>query len=487
MKNNSDKKRLIEETVRTYIQDNNLLADGEKCLLAVSGGADSVCLLHLLKGYAKDRRILLLVFHYNHHLRGDAADRDEAFVRSLCESHDLPFYAAGGDVKAFAQENGMGIEEAARHLRYEALYRVADQVGADKIALAHHKNDQAETVLFHLCRGTGLAGLAGMKAQNGRLIRPLLSLSREEIEEYLGFLGQDYMTDETNADTDYTRNLIRAKVLPLLEEQVNEKAADHICEAAKRCEQAYSYIAGQTKLALDDCVITSGDMEKDMTTEDAAGSLANKKISSISLSIPALQSYPAFLQQEVVRCVLSQVAGSKKDISSVHVQDVLSLLEKQSGRKVSLPYGMEAVRSFDQLLIAENTAENTSDHVPENIASGNTEKEPRILLETADFILTDETASLIPKKGGERWIDADQAGDDIKVRTPEKEDYFYLDDSHKKYIRDYFSDQKIPAWEREKKMLVACGHHVLCIPGDRISYPVRITEDTRRILKVIMV
>ena len=473
MKNNTDKKRLIEETVRTYIQDNNLLADGEKCLLAVSGGADSVCLLHLLKDYAKDHRILLFVFHYNHHLRGDAADRDEAFVRSLCESHDLPFYAAGGDVKAFATENGMGTEEAARSLRYEALYQVADQVGADKIALAHHKNDQAETVLFNLCRGTGLAGLSGMKAQNGRLIRPLLSLSREEIEEYLGLLVQEYMTDETNADTGYTRNLIRARVLPLLEEQVNERATDHICEAARICEQALDYISQQTKLALGDCIIKSGDTENDKANEDATGDMANMSMGSICLRIPALQTYPPFLQQEMVRHVLSQVAGSKKDISSVHVQDVLSLLEKQSGRKVSLPYGMEAVRSFEELLIAED------------IASGNPKKQPQILLETADFRWTKETASLIPRVGCEKWIDAKKAGDDIRVRTAEKGDFFYLDESHKKYLTDYFSDQKIPVWEREKKLIVACGQHVVCIPGERISHAVRITEDTRRILKVI--
>ncbi|MCR5338866.1 MAG: tRNA lysidine(34) synthetase TilS [Lachnospiraceae bacterium] len=511
MRKYTDRKRLIEETVHTFIQENSLLADGKKCLLAVSGGADSVCLLRLMCEYAKDCGTKLMVFHYNHHLRGEAADQDEEFVRSLCEKYQLPFYAKGGDVGAFAAENKMGIEEAARHLRYEALYQVAEEAQADLIALAHHKNDQAETVLFNLCRGTGLAGLSGMKEKNGRLIRPLLCLSRDEIEEYLACIGQHYMTDETNADTGYSRNLIRAKVLPLLQEQVNEKTVQHIYEAADICAQALEFIQEQAKQALRDCMIGAGEGDQNAVCDDPAAKAKDaawadhdRKMRGLRVSIPVLQTYPSFLQQEVVRLAIFEVAGSKKDIGSIHVQSVLSLMEKQSGRRISLPYQMEAVRSYQRLLIfvpdAADTGFDTADPVSENTAKNITEsvERPRsgsgsetnmqqagIRFEKADFVLTKENASLIPREGNERWIDADKAGDEIRVRTPERGDYFFLDDTHKKYIRDYFSDQKIPAFMRGKKLLVTCGHHVLCIPGERISYPVRITEKTRRILKII--
>ncbi len=519
MKSNADHKRLVENTVHTFIQDNNLLADGEKCLLAVSGGADSVCLLLLMLAYAKEKKTSLSVFHYNHHLRGADADRDEEFVRSLCGRYDLPFYAAGGDVRAFVAEKGMGLEEAARHLRYEALYKAADEAGADKIALAHHKNDQAETVLFHLCRGTGLAGLSGIKAKNGRLIRPLLCLQREEIEDYLACSGQEYMTDETNADEGYTRNLIRAKVLPLLSGQVNEQSISHICEAAMICGQAQDFISQMTEQAWEACIIREPEDGMFKSDNPVPGNETHRqgilaqKAGTVRLSIPALRSQPVFLQGEVMRLAISKTAGSKKDIGAVHVQELLSLTEKQSGKKVALPYGLEAQRSFDELLIKKKMAENRTENQAESnensenrecdifrkirlpktgesitetltVKSGGKIQTIDISLQTEDFMPNSDAMQRIPREGAEKWIDFYQAGEDLEIRTARKGDFFYLDESHKKYVTDYYSDQKIPVWERDHKLILACGHHAVCIIGERISHTVRITTDTRRILKI---
>ncbi len=194
----------------------DLLPQGAVVLCAVSGGRDSVALLHLLRAMAAERGFALEAAHFNHRLRS-TADRDERFVRALCQDWAVPLTVGGGDVAALARETGRGVEDAARQLRYRFLEETADAVGADRIAAAHHRQDNAETVLLHLLRGTGLQGLTGMAPVRGRLIRPLLETDRRDIDAYIRENGLPFVEDETNQDTAYTRNRLRLEVLPLLE------------------------------------------------------------------------------------------------------------------------------------------------------------------------------------------------------------------------------------------------------------------------------
>ena len=193
-----------------------MLPAGATVLCAVSGGADSVCLLHVLKRFGRDLR--LVCAHYNHRLRGPEADRDEAFVKSLCEEIGIPLTVGGGDVAAFAKENGMGTEEAARALRYAFLEQAADAFGAGRIATAHTSDDNAETLLINLARGTGLRGLGGIPPVRGRIVRPLLTVTRREVEAYLLENGLPHVEDSTNRRDDYARNRLRHAVLPVLTE-----------------------------------------------------------------------------------------------------------------------------------------------------------------------------------------------------------------------------------------------------------------------------
>lgn len=187
-------------------------------LCAVSGGADSMCLLHWLHVQAKDRGFFLSAAHFNHHLRGAESDRDADFVEDWCAHQDIPFFLGSGDVIAHAQAEGLGVEEAARILRYAFLEDVARQAGATSIATAHNTDDNAETLLLHLVRGSGLQGLTGIPPRRGNLIRPLLTTSRAEILSYLEAHGLPHVEDSTNADTIYARNNLRHQVLPLLRE-----------------------------------------------------------------------------------------------------------------------------------------------------------------------------------------------------------------------------------------------------------------------------
>lgn len=218
-----------------------MLPEDGKILVACSGGADSVALLRLLRELPG---LTVTCAHYNHCLRGAESDRDEAFVRALCEKLCVPFYAGRGDVASYARDHGLGVEEAARVLRYAFLRETAASIAISRIATAHTADDQAETVLFHLLRGAGAAGLSGIQpVRADGVIRPLLAVRRAELAEYLTAIAQDHVEDSTNADEAYSRNYLRRQVFPLLT-AVNSAAVEHVCAAAERLRADEEYLNG---------------------------------------------------------------------------------------------------------------------------------------------------------------------------------------------------------------------------------------------------
>ena len=240
--------------ILAFIRQQELLHRGDRVILALSGGADSVCLTAVLWELSRLLGIRLYALHVNHGLRGEEADRDQEFCRGFAEKLKIPFQAVSVEVRKKAEAEGLSLEEAARILRYEALFRFREELeqglgddtkgqGAILIATAHHGDDQAETILMNLLRGTGLRGLSGMAPKReGGIIRPLLCVSREEILEWIGKRGLSYVTDSTNLCNDYTRNLLRNRILPELTAGVNRQAARHILQAGLICREADSYI-----------------------------------------------------------------------------------------------------------------------------------------------------------------------------------------------------------------------------------------------------
>ena len=212
-----------------YMKEQKVNLQDEKILIGLSGGMDSVCLFHILR----ELGCCLEAVHVNHGIRGEEANRDEAFVKMLCEKYDVPFHGFRFDVPEFSKSNHVSIEEAGRMIRKEVFEEVSKACGAKYIALAHHGNDRAETFLFHLSRGTGVKGLGTMKPVQGKVIRPLLWAKREDIEQYIQKHGYDFVEDVTNASEQYTRNRIRHQIIPLLEE-INPKSVSHICGAAEK-------------------------------------------------------------------------------------------------------------------------------------------------------------------------------------------------------------------------------------------------------------
>ena len=292
-----------------------LLPAGSHILCAVSGGRDSVCLLHLL---LTTPGIRLSCAHFNHQLRGAESDGDEVFVRSLCEDWHIPFYSGSGDVRAYAKEQGMSIETAARELRYAFLYATAEAIGADRIATAHNAEDNAETLLLRLARGTGLRGLCGIPEERGKLIRPLLGTTRAEIEAYLRENALPHREDGTNALDEAARNRLRHYALPALE-SVNGSYAKNITRCIESLRQDEDYL--------------------DTEAQKAYIALCDGEALSVS---GLLSLHPALRGR-----VLALFAGEA--LSRQNRDDILRLCEGGNG-DVTLP-GMTLRRSYDRLMV----------------------------------------------------------------------------------------------------------------------------------------
>ena len=304
----------------------DMLPVGALVLCAVSGGADSMCLLHRLHCLAPEWGFSLACAHFNHNLRGREALRDEEFVRAWCVEHDVPFFVGSADVAAEAVRLGKGIEETARILRYDFLNQTASQCGAARIATAHTANDNAETMLLHLVRGAGLAGLTGIPPRRGSIVRPLLTTTRAEVEEYCAANSLMYVEDSTNSDETYTRNFLRHQVVPLLE-QVNPRVVETLSATADRLRTDNEYLA---ELA-----------------EEAAAQ-ARMDAGECVISVQILDDLPQAVAGRAVRRLLER-AGGGKNCTAAHIGSVLNLCRSADpSGSVDLP-DLKVRRIYDEL------------------------------------------------------------------------------------------------------------------------------------------
>lgn len=470
MGKNGNVSRQIEASVSAYMDKFHMVDPGEKILVGLSGGADSVCLFLVLLSLRKEMGFDLEAVHVNHCMR-DSAKRDEEFVRALCAEKGIPLHVFSEDVPRLARQQGLSPEEAGRNVRYDCFAQVMEKTEASKVAVAHHQSDQAETMLFHLIRGSGVDGLTGMKPVRGHVIRPILCLSRAQIEAYLSEQGQNYMTDETNADAQYSRNKLRHEVFPVLEE-VCMGAAQHMAATGEAFSELSDYLQEQVHEAFTECT--------DLSEGDKG---------CVRLSCDLLLEKHVYLQGEVIRECIYQLAGSKKDISRVHIEAVKGLANLQVGRKVDLPYDIVAEKTYGALLFRDENSvceqaedfcvcvskEQLEDGVQVELLDGRVVK-----MRTFAYNLGDE----IPTKTYTKWLDCDKIGEAIEIRTPRDGDFFYFNHKNKKYVKDYMVNEKIPMAERKKCILVVEGDHMLYFVGKRISNGVLVDETTRKILEI---
>jgi len=474
----------MRKDVQKYIQEHNMLQAGDQVVLGVSGGADSVGLLHVLWELKGELGIELQVVHVHHGLRGAEADRDAVFVEELCASLGIRCQVAREDVREYAARQGISEEEAGRELRYRRFQEAADRWASNGetqnartlIAVAHHREDQAETILHNLFRGSGLKGLGGMMPVRGNIIRPLLGVSKQEILTYLQEAGIPYCEDSTNGESDYTRNKLRNQLIPQICKDINAGAVDHIVSAGRRLAQADMYFEQEAARLWE----AEGQMNyKDARANQPGGEMwPDDREICCGIQVAILLKQPEILQGYLIRHMLKQCSQSMKDIAAVHIEQVLALTSKGTGHRISLPYGLEACREYETLWITTKERQNTVD-------SQQPRPDMAKHLKMSDFPY--EKHEKIPKNQYTKWFDYDKIKGALSVRTRKIGDFITLADGKHKTVKSYMIDEKIPRQLRDEILLLAEGSHVLWIVGYRISEYYKVTEETRHILQVQVV
>lgn len=439
-----------------YMKQHKMAMPGEKIVIGLSGGVDSVCLFYILKnlGYT------LEAVHVNHGIRGEEADRDEAFVKELCKKEAVPFHCYRFNVPSISEKEHLSEEEAGRNVRRQAFFEILEKTGAARIALAHHGNDRAETMLFHLSRGTGIKGLTTMKPADGKIIRPLLWAERQEIEEYVKKQGYPFTEDATNASTDYARNKIRHQVIPVLEE-INPKSIAHICGAAEKLSAVSDYLDREAeKLCRLSAVMYPNEVQV-LKTAFYQGDLV--------LRIPVLQ-----------KCV-EYLSGSLANITEEHFNRLLELFEMQTGKELHLPYHMTAVRTYEgiRIFFREET---------EAVKALEITGEGTYSFGGVTFLVSIEEwndRKIFPIKNYTKCFDYDKILKGVFLRTREHGDYLEINKEHgRKSLQDYLVNEKVPKTDRNRVILLADGNHILWVVGKRISEYYKVTKETKKVLKV---
>ena len=453
----------FEKKVAAFIKEQNLIVPGDRILIGLSGGADSTCLAEVLQSMAGSLSVTLGAFHVNHGIRGAEADRDEAFSGELCKRYGIPFYVVRENVPKRAKEWKTGLEEAGRRVRYEAAERIAGEYGYDKIALAHHQNDVAETMLFHLFRGSSVGGLVSIPAKRGRIIRPLLSCGREEIEQYLASKKSSFCVDGSNEDTEYTRNKIRHCIVAYAQAEINAGAVRHMAETAAELAEVEDYLAKETEAVFD---------------------MAEQLPDGIAFPVSFLSETHGVLQRRVIYRLIGTVAGSKKDVTKEHVEAVRGLLNGQSGRQISLPYGLVAVREFDRLVMKRECKREEEDcdkvyevRIPGEYLLGDTG-------ESLCFrVFSCEKNAEIPKNEYTKWFDYDKITGVLCLRTYRDGDRIGIQNGSKT-VKSVWLEHKVPAEQRRRRLFLADDAQVLWIPGIRSCDNYRVDENTKTVLEV---
>lgn len=529
------------EKIRRYMEEQHMAEPGSRIVVGVSGGADSICLLHVLALLAPSFQWKLAAVHVNHLIREEAGE-DASYVKETCERLGLPFFLTEEDVEALAKSRGLSVEEAGRQVRYRAFYEAAQSFGADRIAVAHNRNDRAETLLFHMFRGTGLDGMASIRPVRDKIIRPLLCVGREEIEQWLLEKNIRWCIDKSNDTDTYTRNKIRRHILPFAREEICSEADVHLAQEAELLALTADFVSRKAQEALDRCRLpektADGSMESERAADggvepekpeaggrnpeeaaDRSGSpeaLAGKedlqsgrsREKRIRIAVPAFLQEEKLLQTHLLKLVLRELSGGGKDIGMSHIRDVESLFYKQGGKRVMLPYGLEALRSFGEVIVQERkqvpeSSDGTErealsadffikidmEELARNLGAGRNAapvlsfacREGKIL----EFSLFPrENSQIIPQKTCTKWFDYDRI-ESLVLRTRQPGDYLCINDKlQKKRLKDYLIQEKIPVQERENLLLLADGSHILWVVGHRISSAVKVTDSTKRVLRV---
>ncbi len=466
MQNKEETEERILKQLLSTVEEHHLIKSGDKIVVAVSGGPDSVSLIHLLHNLKSRLGIQLYGAHLNHNIRGIEAQLDAQYVLNLCDELNIICFVKSVDVEAYAKGNQLTSEQAGRILRYEFFDEVLKKVEADKIAIAHNKNDQGETVLMRLLRGTGMQGLTAIQYQRDKVIRPLLDVHREEIEKYC--LKHNLMprTDLTNLTSIYHRNKIRRELIPYLEENYNPSVLESLVKTANILKEDYDYIEKQAEALYKDLVHF-------------------EKKDQVSFSIPALEKQHPAMKARMLRRAGEELLGKGELLTYQQVQNLLELLEKkQTGKTLHLPMDLQAGISYDKLIFSKEREEEV-ESFKEELRLNDTTYVHALKASFELKVFPAEEVAKVSKDKFEKHFDFDKFQQSIIVRNRRDGDRFWpLGLSGKKKLKDFFIDCKVERRERDLIPLICDGKDIVWVVGYRISDKYKITDKTQQILSI---
>ena len=455
--------------VMSYIKDNNLIKSGDKVLVALSGGPDSVCLLNILYNLKAELNIEIGAAHLNHLLRDKDAFEDEEYVKTLCKSLDIPCFVKRVDINKYSKDKKMSSEMAGREARYNFFDDIVKDEGYTKIATAHNANDQAETILFRLMRGSGIEGLCGIKVRRDKIIRPILCLSRKEVEEYIEINNLKPRIDKTNFEKIYNRNKIRLDMIPYIKEKFNEDIIQTLNRMSVLLQKDNEFIENSARSFYEKHCIEQSDyfiIKKEMFDNKEA------------------------VVTRVIRYALTNFSKTHYDFEMKHIYEICNLAKNNSGKAIDLPNKIYAENIYGDIYIKERININNIDVKQEIVVNKNEINGKKIFFdnENIEFSLLKNDSNLdLNQNNLIKYFDFDKINDSISLRKRKNGDKIIpLGMKGSKKIKDLFIDMKVPKEERDCIPLLCFDENISWIVGIRVSEEYKITNKTKNILRVIV-
>lgn len=447
------------------IKENNLIESNDNIIVGVSGGPDSIALLYLLYEYSNDVDFNIHIAHINHGTRGADSDGDEEFVKNICTKLDIPFYSKKVDMNRYAKENKLSPEEAGREIRYDFFKKIISEVSNGKVAVAHNKNDQAETLLMRFLRGSGIDGLKGMEYKNKYIIRPLLDITRSEIEEYLDENNINARIDKSNYSTIYLRNKIRLDLMPYIMNELNSNIINTLHRTSKVMKDDSEFL-------------------KIKTLEKYNDVIKDERNNKVIFDTKCFNKLHKAIKYRIIRMGIEKVKGNLKNIDEKHIKIAIEHINKKmTGKYVTLCKDIRVINSYDEFSVEKEHKLN-KDIAFKYIVKLNEKKyleklDSNIIIEVKDIRDLEE----INKNQYIKSIDYDKVKGNLFIRNRKDGDRFIpLGMKGNKKLKDYFIDNKVEREKRNTIPILCDEENIIWIVGMRLSELYKVDKNTKRIL-----
>lgn len=458
----------MKEMVLKYIKQEKLIECGDKVLVALSGGPDSVALLSLLHEFKDILGITLGAAHVNHGLRGISADEDELYAKNLCDNYNVKFYSTKIDIHKISKEKNISCEMAGREERYNFFYEIRENEGYNKIAVAHNANDQAETIIMRLMRGTGLEGLEGIKSKRDDvIIRPILCLSREQIEEYCNEKKLQPRIDESNLQNIYSRNKIRLDMIPYIKNNFNKDIVNTLNRFSKLIKMDNEYITNETEEKLRECI--------------------NKKSNNIIINKSFFSNHEAIVTRGI-RSVITKLKGSSYNIEMKHIYDIIELQKGKTNKRINLPLGIFCENIYGDIKIYK---ERKKEFSKENEIILNKEDINGVKIEYGEYELSfivEKNKKNIDFRANNliKYFNYDNIRREIIIRSRKNGDKMIpIGMKSNKKLKDIFINEKIPTDQRNEIPILLFDDEIVYIVGLKTSNNYKVKSSCEKILKVV--